>query len=306
MAWVLFITGPTASGKSAWALDLAVRWGGTVVNADSRQFYRDVPVGTACPPAEWSRQVPHRLYAFLPPDRRLSAGAYAEMARGVIRECWRSGRLPIVVGGSGLYYRALRYGLHPPVGADPAVRRDLEDRLRREGLATLYAELQAVDPVTAGQIHPHDARRVLRALEIYYLTGHPPSRWRPGWRRPVLPSVALGLMPPPRCLRERVVRRNRELWSLGWLDEVVRLVRRGVPLDAPVFESIGYRQIAEWWQAGRPFPEADLLDRLDRETWDLARRQMKWFRREPDVLWWTEPPPPAVVERFVRQRLQPP
>jgi tRNA dimethylallyltransferase len=304
VTWVLFIVGPTASGKSAWALDLAVRWNGTIVNADSRQFYQDARIGTACPPDAWLRQVPHRLYAFLPPDRRVSAGLYAEMARDVIRECWRSGRLPIVVGGSGLYYRALRYGLHPPVGADPAVRRNLEERHRQEGLAALYAELRAVDPVTADRIHPNDARRVLRALEIYYRTGQPPSRWRPGWRRPVFPSVALGLLPPPQSLQERIARRNRDFWSMGWLDEVLRLVRRGVPPEAPVWESIGYRLIAEWWQARRPFSEAELLTRIDRQTWDLARRQIKWFRREPDVLWWTEPPPLDVLERFVRSRLR--
>jgi len=303
MAWVLFIVGPTASGKSAWALDLAARWNGTVVNADSRQFYRDARIGTACPPDEWLRRVPHRLYALLSPDHRVSAGTYVGMARAVIQECWRSGRLPIVVGGSGLYYRALRYGLHPPVGADPAVRQHLEARHRQEGLAALYAELQAVDPTTARRIHPNDARRVLRALEIYYQTGEPPSRWQPGWRCPVLPSVALGLLPPPDRLRERIVRRNRDFWSMGWLDEVVRLIERGVPLEAPVFESIGYRRIAEWWRAGRPLSEADLLAQVDRETWDLARRQIKWFRREPDVLWWTEPPPLPVVERFVRPKL---
>ncbi|MCS7313456.1 MAG: tRNA (adenosine(37)-N6)-dimethylallyltransferase MiaA [Acidobacteria bacterium] len=303
MAWVLFIVGPTASGKSAWALDLAIRWNGTVVNADSRQFYRDARIGTACPPAEWFRQAPHRLYAFLPPDQQISAGAYARMAWAVIRGCWRSGRLPIVVGGSGLYYRAVRYGLHPPVGADPSVRRHLEQRYRQEGLTTLYMELQAVDPTAARRIHPNDARRVLRALEIYYQTGEPPSRWRPGWRRPVFPSIALGLLPPPNRLREQIVGRNREFWSMGWLDEVVQLIERGVSLDAPVFEPIGYRGIAGWWQAGRPVPEADLLAQVDREGWNLARRQIKWFRREPDVLWWTEPPPLHVVERFIRPRL---
>lgn len=304
MAWVLFIVGPTASGKSAWALDLAVRWNGTVVNADSRQFYRDARIGTACPPVEWFQRVPHRLYAFLPPDRWLSAGTYGGMAWDVIQECWRSGRLPIVVGGSGLYYRAVRYGLHPPVGADPAVRRRLEERCRQEGLAALYAELQAVDLTTARRIHPNDARRVLRALEIYYQTGEPPSRWRPGWRHPVLPSVALGLLPPPDRLQAQIVRRNRDFWSMGWLGEVVRLIEQGVSLDAPVFESIGYRRIAEWWQAGRPIPEADLLAQIDREVWDLARRQIKWFRREPDILWWTEPPPLPVVERFLRPKLR--
>ena len=304
MDWVLFIVGPTASGKSDWAVALAEQWHGVVINCDSRQFYRDVPIGTAWPSPEAMQRVPHLLYGWLHPEERPSVGEFIRRARAAVLNAWARGRLPILVGGSGLYYRGFRFGLHPPPAADPTVRSELEMRAREEGLSALYTELQQVDPQSAARIHPHDARRIIRALEIYHTTGRPASVWRTGWRHPVWPSVAIGLMPPWSYLRNRIRERNRVMWQSGWLDEVVSLLDAGIDLSAPVFESIGYRTIAEWWMRGRSVPETALLAEIDRATWRLARRQMQWFRRERDVIWWTAPPTIAEVTAWVRARLR--
>ncbi len=303
MDWVLFIVGPTASGKSDWAVTLAERWHGVIINCDSRQFYRDVPIGTAWPSPEAMQRVPHLLYGWLHPDQRPSVGTFIRHARAAVLNAWAQGQLPILVGGSGLYYRGFRFGLHPPPATDPTVRAELEIRARAEGVEVLYAELQRLDPQSAARIHPHDTRRVIRALEIHYTTGRPASAWRTGWHRPVWPSVALGLMPPWTHLRARIIERNRAMWRSGWLDEVIALLEAGTDPAAPVFESIGYRAIAEWWMRGRPVPETDLLAAIDRATWRLARRQMQWFRRERDILWWTTPPTMTEITTWIRARL---
>ena len=304
---VVFIVGPTGSGKSVLALELARRLNGAVINLDARQVFQNAVIGTASPaPAEIS-QAPHLLYNFLPPTQVYSAGAHQHRVDTAVRKTIQAGRLPILVGGTGLYFRAARYGLIP-AGPAAEIRRKWEARAAEQGWARLYSYLKRADPVAAARIHPRDRGRILRALEIYEATGVRPSeiRRRHGWRTRRYADLVLGLMPPKPVLRARIHERTRHLWEQGWPEEVRRLLVAGVPRNAPVFDAIGYREIADWLTGDSPHKTPDLLlESLRRRTVQYARRQWKWFRREPGVRWWVHPPPPGVLTGLVRFHWKP-
>ena len=302
---VLFIVGPTASGKSALALSMAEACHGEVINFDARQIYQDARIGTAAPGPEEQQRIPHHLYNFLPPRKSFSAGAYEHQAARIIHNVVQRGQLPILVGGTGLYFRAVRHGLLPAPGPTP-YRDRLERRLQREGPRPLYEELKSVDPDSAARIHPGDGKRIVRALEIYYVTGRPMSEFRKhhAFQTRQYFDRVIGLMPPRARLKTRIHLRTERMFAAGWIDEVRNLIETGIPFDAPVFDAIGYRPIAEAIVRSNVEKQIPaLIEQITRETYQYARAQMKWFRREPDILWFHEPPDQSILISWIQPLL---
>lgn len=282
---VLALVGATATGKSALALAVAEELGGEVVNADALQVYRGLDVGTAKPSVEERRRVPHHLIDVLEPTERFSAGEFSRRARATIAGIRARGRLPIVVGGSGLYLRALFAGLTELPPPDPRLRQELRTRLEREGLAALGRELEDVDPASRRRIAAGDPQRTLRALEVWHQTGRPLSWWQrearaepPGWS-----VVRLGLTMERTLLYDRIGLRVRAMIERGWVDEVRNLLFSGVPSSAPAFQAIGYRQLVAHVVGG--YPLSDAVSEIAAATRRYAKRQETWFRKEPDVQW---------------------
>jgi tRNA dimethylallyltransferase len=281
---ILAIVGATATGKSELALGVAARAGGEIVNADAFQLYRGLDIGTAKPSAEDRRRVRHHLVDILGPDERCSAGHYARLAGAVLADIRRRGQVAVVVGGSGLYLRALFGGLADLPPADLAVRAELEARLIREGLPALRAELEQADAATAARLAPGDTQRTLRALEVVASSGRPLSRWiSESPPRPRLEARRVGLTLPRSVLYDRIGSRVRRMVEAGWLDEVRKLIAAGVAADAPAFRAIGY---SEWARhVAGDGDEAETVRRIVAATRRYAKRQETWFRRESDVEW---------------------
>jgi tRNA dimethylallyltransferase len=286
---VLAILGATATGKSALGMALAERLGGEIVNADALQVYRGFDIGTAKPGLAERARVPHHLIDILEPHERYSAGEFARLAEEAIREIQNRDRLPVVVGGSGLYLRALFEGISPIPAADPAVRQRLRDRLGEggEGLAELYQELRGLDPETAERLPAGDTQRILRALEVALVSGKPLSAWissQPfGAQR--IAATRIGLTLPRSILYDQIAGRVARMVREGWVEEVAGLLARGVSPDSPAFQAIGYRQIVQSFEGEWSLDQA--IEETVKATRRFAKRQETWFRKEPDVTWFS-------------------
>lgn len=286
MSRVIAIVGPTAAGKSALALDLAEAIGGEIVNADALQVYRGFDIGTAKPSLEERRRVPHHLIDVLSPGERYSAGEFARRARSALREIAGRRRPAILVGGSGLYLRALWSGIAPLPPVDTAVRSGLLARLETDGLSPLYAELGRLDPQTAARLGEGDTQRILRALEVVHATGEPLTAWiaRQPFGTETVPMRKVGLTLPRGLLYDAIAARVRSMISAGWLEEVRELLASGVDRASPAFQAIGYRQWVEFLDGACGYEEA--LQSVVTLTRRFAKRQETWFRREEGVDWW--------------------
>ena len=286
MPRVLALVGATATGKSALALRLGEAVGAEIVNADALQVYRGVDIGTAKPSATDRARVPHHLIDLLEPSEPFSAGEFARRARAALAEIEGRGRAALVVGGSGLYLRALTGGLAPLPPPDPELRAGLERRRAAHGLAPLRAELERLDPATAARLKAGDTQRTLRALEVVLATGRPLSSWlaapEVGAREP-LALRKVGLTLPRALLYDRIESRVAQMVTRGWLDEVRVLLASGVRAGCPAFRAIGY---AQWVRhlAGELAYE-DALRAIMTATRRYAKRQETWYRRETDVEW---------------------
>jgi tRNA dimethylallyltransferase len=282
---VLAIVGATATGKSALAMALAGEMDGEIVNADALQVYRGFDIGTAKPGPEERRRVPHHLVDILEPHERYSAGEFARRAHEAIAEIQGRGRTPIVVGGSGLYLRALFDGISPVPPGDPEVREELRRRLESEGLAALTAELARVDPATAARLARGDTQRVLRALEVARVSGRPLSSWiaRQPFGTQRIAAVRVGLTLPRAILYDQIARRVARMVQEGWVEEVAGLLTRGLEPGLPAFQAIGYRQLVRHI-VGEWSLEQAVGDTVQ-ATRRFAKRQETWFRKEPDVTW---------------------
>lgn len=284
---VLAILGPTATGKSRLGMALAEILGGEIVNADALQVYRGLDIGTAKPTLEERARVPHHLIDILDPQETWSAGAFARRAEEAIAEIQGRGRVAIVVGGSGLYLRALFEGISPVPPGDPDVRRELRERLEREGLPVLREELLKLDPETAGRITAGDTQRILRALEVARVTGRPLSSWiaeQPfGTQR--IAAIRVGLTLPRAILYDQIAGRVAWMMDAGWREEVAGLLRRGVSPDVPAFQAIGYRQLVRHLEGNGSLEGA--VAEIVKGTRRFAKRQETWFRKEPDVTWFS-------------------
>ena len=281
---VLALLGPTAVGKTDLALALAERWPVDVVNMDSAQVYRGMDIGTAKPDAAARARVPHHLFDQVDPAEPYSAGRFVTDARAAIQTIQQAGRVPLLVGGTVLYYRALRDGLAPLPAADPIVRAELTARAAQVGWPALHAELADVDPAAGARIHPHDAQRIQRALEVLRLTGAPLSSH---WARAAHSGLALhtlALMPGDRAwLHQRIAQRLEAMFAAGFVAEVARLQARGdLHADLPALRAVGYRQV--WACLEERLDEALLFQSVLQATRQFAKRQLTALRPLPGVM----------------------
>ncbi len=281
---VVTLVGATATGKSALAIWLAERLDGEIVNADALQVYRGLDIGTAKPDAAERQRVPHHLLDILEPDQPFSAGEFARRARRAIAGIHARGRLPLVVGGSGLYQRALFEGMSAIPEIDPAVREELRQRHAAGGRELLRAELERLDPATAARLAAGDTQRLLRALEVARATGRPLSAWlaEPPTRPPFEP-VGIGLTLPRALLYDRVSFRVERMLAEGWVAEVQQLLDRGISPSSPAFQAIGYRQLAGHLGGEMTLEEAAAS--IVQATRRYAKRQLTWFRRTAGIEW---------------------
>lgn len=279
------VVGPTATGKSALGIALARRFDGEVVSCDSTAVYRGFDIGTDKVPAGQRQGVPHHLVDVADPTEEYSAARYAREAAAAVRDITARGRLPLVVGGTGLYYRALTRGFFPGPGRDDALRARLERIAARRGPGRLHRWLRRVDPESAERIQPRDRKRLVRALEVYLLTGRPLTAHFAA-TEPPLPEyrvAAFALRIPPALTAERVARRVDAQFEQGLLDEIRHLLAAGVPRTAHPFTGLVYRQALEHLEGVRS--EAATRELIVRENRRYARRQLIWFRKEPNLQW---------------------
>lgn len=282
---VIAVVGPTGSGKSDLAVNLALELDGEVINADAMQFYRGMDIGTAKISLAERRGVPHHLLDILDVTQEASVSQFQEQARAAIADIHSRGKRAILAGGSGLYVRAALDVLEFP-GTDPAVRQQLEDDLAAQGAEALLARLQAVDPVSAGRLS--DSRRIIRALEVHQLTGRPFSSFMPQ-REYVQPAVQIGLSVDREQLRERLALRVHRMVDDGLLAEVERLEARGLRQGKTAPRALGYAQFLRVLDGGTTVGEA--AEETIVATRQFARRQLTWFRADPRINWldWQDP-----------------
>ena len=303
--------GPTASGKSALGLSLAERFGGEILNCDSTAVYRGFDIGTDKVPADEQRGTLHHLIDIADPTEVYTAAQYARDASRVIREVHSRGKVPILVGGTGFYYRALTRGLFPGPGADEELRARLERVADRKGPERLHRMLRRIDPDSADRIMPRDLKRLVRALEVYFSTGRPLTSHFADTRSPITDCevIAVTLKIPVDLTAERVARRVERQFERGVVDEVKGLLARGVPAEARPFGGLVYRQVMEMLRGVRDETATRAL--IVQENRRYARRQLIWFRKEPNLIWFDGPGErpdtlhrveEALVARGVRRR----
>ena len=279
------IVGPTATGKSALGISLARRFDGEIVSCDSTAVYRGFDIGTDKVPLAEQRGIPHHMVDVVEPTAEYSAARYAREAACVIRDITARGKLPILVGGTGFYYRALTRGLFAGPGRDDDLRRRLERVAARRGHDCLHRWLARVDPPSAARIQPPDVKRIVRALEVWLVTGRPLTDHFAETASP-LPDydvTAIALQIPMEQTAERVARRVHAQFEQGLLDEIRALLARGVPETALPFTGLVYRQAIEHLHGVRN--ETETRELIVRENRQYARRQLIWFRKEPNLRW---------------------
>jgi tRNA dimethylallyltransferase len=283
MNCIIAIVGPTATGKSALAIELALALGGEIVSADSRQVYRYMDIGTAKPSREDRAKVSHYLVDIIDPNENFTLATYQELAFKAIADIQGRNKLALLVGGSGLYVRAVTGGLGiPKVAPDPELRRKLEQRVAQEGHQTLYSELQKIDPQAAEKIDSRNVRRVIRALEVCITAGVPFSQLKQS--SPELPTLTIGLTTSREDLYKRIDSRVDDMIERGLVDEVQSLLDRGYPPELPAMSGLGYKQIVAHLKGETALDEA--IQRIKYETHRFARNQYAWFRPKDEHIHW--------------------
>jgi tRNA dimethylallyltransferase len=282
---LVVILGPTASGKSALGVRLAERLGGGILACDSTQVYRGFDIGTAKPPGAERCGVPHHLLDLVEPSEIFTAGEYRRRAEIVLADLASRGRLPILTVGTGLYLRALLEGLSDAPERSAALRTRLDARAAARGVTYLHRVLARIDPEAARRIPQRDRQKIVRAIEICLLTGKPVSEVHRAGRDPLagFAPIRIGLAPPRAALYQRIERRTNEMLAQGWLAEVEELIHHGIHADSKPFEFIGYRALREHLEGRMSLARATAA--IVQATRRYAKRQLTWFRREPDVVW---------------------
>jgi tRNA dimethylallyltransferase len=279
------IVGPTATGKSALGLALAEALNGEILACDSTAVYRGLDIGTDKVPVPEQRGIPHHLVDLVEPDEVFSAARYGREAAAIARAVCARGRVPILVGGTGFYYRALIRGIFPGPSRDDALRARLERVADRRGVDALHRWLSRVDADSARRIQPRDRKRLVRALEVYVLTGRPLTAHFANTASPIadFDVMTIGVTMPREELRPRIAQRVDQQFASGVVDEVRRLLETGVPASAHALSGLVYRQVMEMLAGVRS--EGDTRDLIVRENMRYARRQAVWFRAEPVTRW---------------------
>jgi tRNA dimethylallyltransferase len=298
------VLGPTATGKSALALAIAERFGGEIINCDSTAVYRGFDIGTDKIALADRRGVPHHLIDIVEPTAEYTAAQFARDAAAVIREVLGRGRLPVLAGGTGFYYRALTRGLFPGPGRDAALRARLESTAERRGVAFLHRMLTRVDVESARRIQSRDLKRLVRALEVYFLTGRPLTAHFAETASPIpdVDVLPIGLRLPAAAISERVTRRVDAQFARGLLDEIRSLLSLGIPEGARPFGGLVYRQALEHLHGVRD--EAATRALIAQENRRYARRQLIWFRKEPNLVWFDGPGESAATRSAVLRLIE--
>ncbi len=298
---VIVLLGPTGVGKTPLAVELALALEGEIVSADSRQVYRGMDIGTAKPTPAQRAAVPHHLLDVVAPDEPFTLADFCDRATAALQDIARRGRLPFLVGGTGQYLAAMLEGWKVPrVPPQPEIRARLQREAEAQGVAALYRRLQEVDPESAARILPGNLRRIIRALEVYEVTGVPFSRQR-GREPPPFRYCVLGLTMERPALYARVDRRAEEMVRQGLVEEVRRLLARGYHWDLPAMSGLGYIQFRPFIEGRCSLEEA--LERLKRDTHAFIRHQYTWFRRFRVERWFDagRPEVSAEVQAFLRK-----
>jgi len=282
---LIVICGPTGVGKTDVAVECAARIQGEIINADSMQVYRQMNIGTAKPSAAQRRRVRHHMIDILEPDEPFDAGGYEKLAAGVILHLNRAGIHGFVVGGTGLYIKSLIHGLFGQRTSDAAVRKELKEIAEKQGTQYLYEQLCMVDARAAKQIHPHDTYRIIRALEVYRLTGKGISEFHHQHRfsNRRYKVLKIGLHEERSVLYEQINRRVDRMIRAGLVEEVQGLLNKGYSEDLKSMKSIGYRHMVAYLKGRLSFQEAVRI--LKHDTRRYAKRQLTWFRADKDILW---------------------
>jgi tRNA dimethylallyltransferase len=280
------VVGPTAVGKSQFVLRLARYFSLEIINADSRQVYRYMDIGTNKPSVAERALVPHHVIDVVDPDEHFSLAIYHQLARRALENIEKKGNIAFLVGGTGLYVWSLIEGWKiPQVPPDPELRDQLEQRARREGSYSLYRELQKIDPITASKINPANVRRIIRGLEIYQATKRPPSQLQ-GKEPPKFRVLIIGLTQERNELYKKIDQRVDKMIKEGLIDEVKGLLARGYSPSLPSMSGIGYREVVRFLQGETTLPKA--IERIKYETHRLARHQYAWFRLSDTRIKWLD------------------
>jgi tRNA dimethylallyltransferase len=284
---VVVIVGPTAVGKSRIAVEVAKCFETAVLTADSRQVYRGMDIGTDKPAPEERQAVPHRLIDLVNPDESFNAGLYRRQAIGEIERLYGDHRLPLVVGGTGLYVRTLLKGLCDAPPADPILRAALRREAKDQGHDRLYARLVEVDPATAARLQPRDESKVIRALEVHQLSGRRMSEFQQehGFAERPFSTLIIGLNRDRDALYRRIEARIDWQLAHGLIEETQQLLVQGYQRTSAAMKGLGYRQVAE--HLAGEYDAAEMVRRFKRDTRHFSKRQMTWFRKEPGIQWMT-------------------
>ncbi|MEN8213796.1 MAG: tRNA (adenosine(37)-N6)-dimethylallyltransferase MiaA [Pseudomonadota bacterium] len=299
--------GPTASGKTALAMELMQRFPCDIISVDSALVYRDMNIGTAKPTAEELAAAPHRLIDICNPDEAYSAARFRQDALREMEQITSSGRIPLLVGGTMLYFRALEQGLSPLPQADAGVREQLLAQAEEIGWQGMHDRLAVIDPVAAARIHPHDPQRIQRALEVYEVSGQPMTTLQQRQHRQLLPYAVLKLVhaPWPReTLRERIAQRFQQMLQQGFEKEVQNLLKEyALTPDLPAMRSVGYRQMLQYLQGDCSYQE--MVEKGITATRQLAKRQLTWLRKEQDAIWLEQgsDSAAAIIERWLKPQM---
>ena len=284
---IVVMVGPTAVGKSRVAVEVAKAFETEVLTADSRQVYRGMDIGTDKPVPAERQGIPHRLIDLVNPDESFNTGLYRRQALDEIERLYRDRRLPLVVGGTGLYVRTLLKGLCGAPPTDPIARAALRQEAKDQGHDRLYARLVALDPVAAARLHPRDESKVIRALEVCQLSGRRMSEFQQehGFAERPFSALIIGLNRDRAALYRRIEERIDWQLAHGLIEETEQLLAQGYQLDSAAMKGLGYRQVAE--HLAGEYNVAEMVRRFKRDTRHYSKRQLTWFRKEPGIQWLT-------------------
>ncbi len=280
---LLVILGPTGVGKTEAAIDLSKRLKAEIISADSRKIYKGMDIGTAKPSQAIRQRIPHHLIDILSPEEIFNAADFKRQAEETIQRVQEEDKLPILVGGSGLYIRAVVNGLFVGPGTDWDLRERLKEKERKEGRGALYKELERVDPLAASRLHPHDERRIIRALEVYQLSGRPISFYQRQTPSSLSNTVIIGLTKKRESLYRSINMRVEKMVEEGLIREVKSLLANGYSEELPSMQGLGYQQIIGHLKGKYSKEEAIRL--IKRDTRRFARRQLNWFKKDSRILW---------------------
>jgi tRNA dimethylallyltransferase len=297
---VIIICGPTGIGKTAVGINLAEIFGGEIIGADSMQIYRHMDIGTAKPTLEERRRVVHHMVDIVDPDEDFDAVQFSERARSTIAALDTQGRLAFVVGGTGLYIKALLHGLFQSEPVDSKIRNRLKQQLDQDGSSSLYERLERVDPATAGRLHPNDSYRIIRALETIESSGKSISKYHQdhGFQEDPFITLKLGLRIDRQKLYAQLDRRVDAMIHSGLIEEVKKLLAMGYAAELKSMQSIGYRHMVEFFAERLPWEEC--VRTLKRDTRRFAKRQFTWFGADPQIKWYAPDQRDQIIEAVER------